>query len=323
MRPARLQPGDMIRVVAPARSLSIIGSDVRSVADERFAALGVRVSFGKNVERIDEFDSSPIASRVADLHDAFADPDVKAIMTVIGGHNSNQLLPYLDWDLIASNPKIMCGYSDITALTCAIQAHTGLVTYSGPHYSTFGMRDHFEQTLRWFSAVMFSDTELDVVPARTWSDDAWHANQDLRTLRPADGPWILNPGTATGDLIGGNLCTLNLLQGTPHMPRLTGKILFIEDDYLTFPENFDRQLESLLQQPDLADIAALLIGRFQDRSGMTRDRLALIIATKPALQNVLVVANLDFGHTDPMLTLPVGGHATVTATGQAFSLSIR
>jgi muramoyltetrapeptide carboxypeptidase len=84
----------MIRVVAPSRSLSIIGRDVRAIAEERLAALGLRVSFGYNAEAIDEFDSSPIANRVADLHNAFTDPDVKAVITVIGGHNSNQLLPY-------------------------------------------------------------------------------------------------------------------------------------------------------------------------------------------------------------------------------------
>jgi muramoyltetrapeptide carboxypeptidase len=225
--------------------------------------------------------------------------------------------------LIASNPKILCGYSDMTALTCAIHAHTGLVTYSGPHYSTFGMRDHFEQTLNWFTSIMFSDEELDVLPASTWSDDAWHLSQDARTVRQAEGPWILNPGSASGDLIGGNLCTLNLLQGTPHMPELAGNIVFVEDDFLSFPENFDRQLESLLQQPDGGHIAALLIGRFQDRSAMTRDRLKMIIATKATLDNVPVVANLDFGHTDPLLTLPVGGRAAVTATSEAIRLAIR
>lgn len=313
----------MIRVVAPSRSLSIIGRDVRSIADQRLAALGLRVSFGNGAEAIDEFDSSPIANRVADLHNAFTDPDVKAVMTVIGGHNSNQLLPYLDWDLIATNPKILCGYSDITALTCAIHAHTGLVTYSGPHYSTFGMRDHFEQTLNWFTSIMFSDEELDVLPASTWSDDAWHLSQDVRTVRQAEGPWIINPGSASGNLIGGNLCTLNLLQGTPHMPELAGNIVFVEDDFLSFPENFDRQLESLLQQPDSGHIAALLIGRFQNRSTMTQDRLKMIIATKATLANLPVVANLDFGHTDPLLTLPVGGRAAVTATSETIRLAIR
>jgi muramoyltetrapeptide carboxypeptidase LdcA involved in peptidoglycan recycling len=75
------------------------------------------------------------------------------LMTVIGGYNSNELLPSLDWELIRANPKIFCGYSDITALQGAILARAGLVTYCGPHWSSFGMARHFGQTLRWFTAA--------------------------------------------------------------------------------------------------------------------------------------------------------------------------
>ncbi|MCJ7436116.1 MAG: LD-carboxypeptidase [Anaerolineales bacterium] len=87
----------------------------------------------------DAFDSSPITSRVADIHAAFADPKVKGILTAIGGYNSNQLLRYLDYDLIRANPQILCVFSDITALGTAIYARTGMISYSGPHFSTFGM----------------------------------------------------------------------------------------------------------------------------------------------------------------------------------------
>jgi muramoyltetrapeptide carboxypeptidase len=112
--------------------------------------MGLELTYGDHVDERDVFDSSSIESRVVDLHAAFAESDVAAILTVIGGFNSNELLPHLDWDLIAANPKIFCGYSDITALQNAMVARTGLVTYSGPHWSTFGMRDYFDQTLEWF-----------------------------------------------------------------------------------------------------------------------------------------------------------------------------
>ncbi|MFI6792971.1 LD-carboxypeptidase [Nonomuraea sp. NPDC050383] len=109
-----------------------------------------------------------------------------AVLTVIGGYNSNELLPFLDWELIRAHPKILCGYSDITALQNAILARAGLATYSGPHWSTFGMRDHFEQTLRWFTSVMFDTAPVTLTPASHWSDDLWFLDQGRRRQLAAD-----------------------------------------------------------------------------------------------------------------------------------------
>lgn len=246
---------------------------------------------------------------MADLHAAFADPEVAGILTVIGGFNSNELLPHLDWDLIRTHPKVFCGYSDITALQNAILARTGLVTYSGPHWSSFGMRDHFEPTGRWFARAVMADGPLTVTSADTWTDDAWFADQDQRTVEPNDGWWTLQPGQAAGRVVGGNLGTLNLLQGTPYMPSLAGALLFVEDDLLTDPATFARDLTSLLQQPDAAEVQGLVVGRFQRASGLTRDLLAQIVQRQPVLAGRPVLANLDFGHTNPLLTFAVGGEA--------------
>jgi muramoyltetrapeptide carboxypeptidase len=224
--PRKLRRGDTIRVIAPARSRPFVAEhDHSAVLDARFAALGLRVTFGDHVDERDDFESSSAASRVADLHAAFADPDVAGILTVIGGFNSNQLLPHLDWDLIAANPKIFCGYSDITAVQNAILARTGLITYSGPHWSSFGMRDHFEQTLSWFAQALFGDGSIELYPAAAWTDDLWFLDQDNRTVRSGEGWWPLAPGQASGRIVGGNLCTLNLLQGTEYMPALDGALL--------------------------------------------------------------------------------------------------
>ncbi|MFV1990030.1 MAG: LD-carboxypeptidase, partial [Acidimicrobiales bacterium] len=180
--PRRLKSGDNVRVIAPSCSFSMISSEVRAVAMRRFDELGLVVSFGEHVEESDEFTSSSIESRVADLHAAFADKSVDAILTVIGGYHANQLLPQIDWSVIRANPKIFCGYSDITILNAAILAHTGLVTYSGPHYSSFGMSEHFEQTLDWFVAAVFDDAPIEVKAASTWSDDLWFLDQGQRTI---------------------------------------------------------------------------------------------------------------------------------------------
>ncbi|MDX3111428.1 S66 family peptidase [Nonomuraea angiospora] len=311
--PPKLNAGDVIRVVAPARSRAMVMEhDHSDLIRSRFAELGLTLSYGAHVDERDAFDSSSVASRVADLHEAFADPSVAGILTVIGGYNCNELLPYLDWDLIRANPKILCGYSDITALQNAILARTGLVTYSGPHWSTFGMRDHLEETLRWFTSVMFDTAPVALTPAARWSDDLWFLDQDKRELIPNEGWWPLRPGTAEGRIVGGNLSTLSLLRGTPYMPSLDGAILIVEDDFESHPARFARDLTSLLQLPDAPKIRGLAIGRFQQASGMSRPLLEQIIATQPALSRLPVLANIDVGHTTPLATFPIGGQARLT-----------
>ncbi|MHA7290637.1 S66 family peptidase [Arthrobacter sp. MDT3-24] len=311
--PPRLTPGDLIRVVAPARSRAMVAEhDHSALIEERFARMGLRLSYGAQVDERDSFDSSSIASRVADFHAAFADPEVAGILTVIGGFNSNELLPYLDWELIAANPKILCGYSDITALQNAILARAGLVTYSGPHWSSFGMRDYFEQTWQWFIETLFDNRPIDLGPSVSWTDDDWFLDQDNRKPLAGEGWWALQQGRASGRVVGGNLCTLNLLQGTPYMPALDGALLFLEDDYESHPATFARDLTSLLQLPDARRIRGLVIGRFQQTSRISRDVLQQIVSTQTALAGLPVLANADFGHTQPQTTLPIGGRAELT-----------
>src|SRR3990167_7044110 len=159
---AKLKAGDEVRIIAPARSFSMIEEDLKTIANQRFAEMGLKLSFGKHVNESDDFTSSSIVSRVEDLHAAFGDKNVKAVITVIGGFNSNQLLRYINWDLIKNNPKIFCGFSDITALNNAIFAKTGLVTYSGPHYSSFGQELYFDYTLEYFKKCLLSDEPIEI-----------------------------------------------------------------------------------------------------------------------------------------------------------------
>jgi len=208
MFPKKLLPGDEVRVIAPSTSLHFISPEVREVALRNLASLNLRVTYGEHCEENDEFDSSSVASRVADIHAAFADPRVKGILTVIGGYNSNQLLRYLDYDLIKANPKILCGFSDITALGTAIYARTGMTTYSGPHFSTFGMEKGLEYTLENFKKCLTNIEPFEITPSKEWSDDAWHRDQVNRSFIPNEGFLVINYGQAEGKLLGGNLCTL-------------------------------------------------------------------------------------------------------------------
>ena len=152
--------------------------------------MGFKLSFGKHIEEKDEFLSSSIASRLEDFHEAFRDKNVRAVITVIGGFNSNQLLRYLDWNLIKNNPKIFCGFSDITVLNNAIYAKTGLVSYSGPHYSSFGQELYFDYTLDYFKKCLFFEEPFEISPSKQWSDDAWYINQKERNLIKNNGFWL-------------------------------------------------------------------------------------------------------------------------------------
>lgn len=189
----RLKKGDHIRVVSPSSSIERIGGfKANLAAKEKLEDLGFKLTFSEHYFENDIFDSAPIASRVADLEAAFADESVDAILTTIGGFNSNELLPYLDFDLIARHPKIFCGYSDTTALLNAIYARTGMPTYMGPAYSSFKMVQAQEyQTEAWLKAVTQDSYEL--TPSPEWSSDAWYLPDAPRTFYQTE--WkVYNPG---------------------------------------------------------------------------------------------------------------------------------
>lgn len=322
MKPNKLKPGDELRIISPARSLSLIAAEQRKIAKEQLQKLGFRISFSVNSFEKDDFVSSSIESRIEDLHEAFLDPNVKGILTTIGGFNSNQLLRYIDYSIIAEHPKRLCGYSDITALSNAIYAKTGLITYSGPHFSTFAMLHDNEYTIEYFRKLMMDNKEVVVKPSKHWSDDEWYLDQENRVFIRNEGPFIINDGEAKGTIVGGNLCTLNLLQGTEYMPSLKNSILFLEDDYESSPATFDRDLQSLIHQPDFQHVKGLVIGRFQQGSRMTKNLLTKIITSKEELSDIPVIADVDFGHTSPMITFPVGGQASLRAYGVRVELRI-
>lgn len=307
--PEKLKIGDEVRVIAPSRSMAIISEELKKIANEKFSQAGFKLSFGKHVSENDEFSSSNIASRIEDLHEAFVDCSVKAIITVIGGFNSNQLLKYIDWDLIKNHPKIFCGYSDITALNNSIFAKTGLITYSGPHYSTFGQRLHFEYTLDSFKKCLMSKESFPILPSDQWSDDAWYKDQENRNLITNPGWSVINEGEAEGTILGANLCTFNLLQGTKYFPDLSNSILFLEDDDESSDHTFDRDLQSLIHLPGFMGVKGIVIGRFQKASRIDINKLKMIIKTKKELERLPVIADVDFGHTDPKITFPIGGTA--------------
>ena len=312
--PPSPQKGDEIRVIAPARGLKIIGQDTRQIAKQRFEDMGLKVSFATNTtdENWDLTGSTSIEKRVADIHEAFADNKVKAVFTIIGGANSNQLLPYLDYNLIKNNPKFFCGFSDITALLNGIYAKTGLITFSGPHYSSIGMLKGCEYTLDNLKKMLFGPHQNTVQPSSEWSDDLWFLDQEKRTFIKNEGYWLIHKGEAQGTIIGGNLGTFNLLLGSPYRPAFnTDTILFMEDTEGCNIIDFERNIQALLYQPDFSHVKGIVIGRFQKGSQVTREQLEFILNNKKELAHLPILANVDFGHSTPLLTIPIGGTATL------------
>lgn len=307
MIPNKLEYGDEIRVIAPSSSLARVWKDVYNKAFSYLTAQGYKVTFSKNSSEIDEFYSSRIQSRVDDIHEAFADKNVKMIITCIGGFNVNQILPYLNYELIKANPKIICGYSDITALLHAIYVKTGLVTYHGPHFSTFGFDIEPEYTKSCFNSCLTESNEIVIKPSKTSKEY-----------------YVIQEGVCEGNIIGGNLCTLNLLQGTPYMPDLSEKILFIEDDNIMgdyFIYEFDRNLQSLLQVGGADSIRGIVFGRFDESCKLDKNAISKIITDKVS-PKIPVIFGVDFGHVFPMITFPIGGKVRISAKDNNLNITL-
>lgn len=304
----KLKIGNEIRVIAPSRSLSVVRQNVFDKALKYLSDKGFIISFSKNSREIDETNSSSIQYRIEDLHEAFLDKNVKAILTCIGGFNVNQILEYIDYSLIKNNPKILCGFSDITALLNAIYAKTGLVTYHGPHFASFGFDNGIEYINHYFEeCLMKSDGYL------------------IKPSVEAGGYYVIQEGIVEGEIIGGNLCTLNLLQGTEFMPDLKNKILFIEDDnimgdYFTF--EFERNLQSLIQTVGIGGIKGIVFGRFDSSCKIDVHTIRRIVSTKKQLKSIPIIFNVDFGHVLPFTTFPIGGIIKMKAKDTSISLEV-
>ena len=318
MIPDKLKSGDEVRVVALARSASDIDERVLERAKVALESLGLKVTFSKNAFSRNQRGCPTDDEKVEDLQEAFMDENVRCILAAIGGFNSNQMLCKINWQIIKDNPKIFGGFSDITVLNHAILAKTGLVTYAMPNFYCFGLPPEADYSLEYFRRCLFADqpAELVVQQSETFYDFPWNYDEvSPRQALENSGPRVVQSGSAEGVMIGGNLCSLNLLNGTEYFPRIEGDIILcIEDDsYDSIPETVERNIQSLMQQPFFRQVKAILVGRFQGESRATNDMISDIILSKSIDSKIPMIVNLDFGHTDPKFTYPVGGKCEVVA----------
>ncbi len=318
IKPPRLAEGDTVGIISPA---SPIASECprrfeRGLANLRAMGFDVRVAPHARTAR--GYTAGTIEQRVDDIHALFADPAVKAVIASVGGLNSNQLLEHLDYDLLASNPKILMGYSDVTALLLAVQRLTGLVTFLGPAVlPQFGEPGGLHAyTAHWFRRVLMEPgAPLELTPShRSITEPVRWDVDDTRPRRGVRhrGPRTVVPGAAEGQVVAGNLSTLLVLACSRYWPELDGAILCIEEDESESPASIDRMVTQLRTMGVLARVAALLVGRFHPAVGFSRrDSLPALLKEATRGYHLPIGIDFDFGHTDPMFILPNGVRARV------------
>ena len=304
-------PGDTVAIVSPSAPAFGRFPHRGERGTAYLESLGLRVRPMRHAASVDGWVSAPPEARAADLHEAFADPEVAVVLCAIGGNHSNQVLPHLDFDLIRANPKIFQGYSDMTVLHWAIGQETGLSTFYGP--ALVPELGEFPEVLpltdRFLRDAWFGAEPLRYEPASEWTDELldWNRQLDLtrpRALQRSEGWLTIRGGVAEGPLLGGCLETICWhLEGSAYWPEFGGAILMLESsEEMPSPAHVDSYLTDLEQLGVLDSIAGLIYARPYGYSEAEREALWRVL---DAHVRCPTLADVDCGHADPMLTLPL------------------
>lgn len=254
---------------------------------------------------------------------------MRAIVAAIGGDHSCHLLPYLDFVRIQRNPKIFMGYSDISVLNVAIWKETGLVTFNGPALLTdfAEFPRMFEYTEQYFLKTLCEPTATGVISPSTWWTEElldWQEKEDLerpRSRSPSTGWTWLKPGKAQGTLIGGCLESLQHLRGTRFWPDWEGAIFFFEtSEDKPSPASVDAILMDYENMGILDKLAGLIVGRPMEYSDEEKLQLRDVIFERTKRYSFPIITDMDFGHTAPQFTIPVGCQAQIDTEQQRFEI---
>lgn len=292
IKPSRLQKGDKIGIIAPAGP--VISAELQPSID-LLQEYGYRISTSPNIYAQSDYLAGNDDKRLSDIQIMFEDREIKAILCARGGYGSIRLLDKISYNLIARNPKIVIGYSDITALLLAIFKNTGLITFHGPLARELAGKERrfLDSLLRAISSV------------------------EPLTLRFPEGK-CYRGGIAEGILLGGNLSLICGLMGTPYFPRLEGAILFIEERGEPL-YRIDRMLTQLRISGHFANLGALIFGGFEDCGDNQAVEKLLVDITSDF--RFPVCGGIPIGHGDANITLPVGLNARLDT--EAMYLSFR
>jgi muramoyltetrapeptide carboxypeptidase len=302
-----LPDGGTIGVCSPSGPYFNRSDILRPV--EWWEAKGYRVKLTEGAWAKDDYVAGSPDQRAADLNALFADPEVDVIQVLWGGTGAIDVLPHLDYDLIAANPKALMGYSDITNLHIAIRQRTGLATFHGPGLGSMGVPERTDFT--WNSAL-----------------DAFRSGASGPVPRDPDDPYVrtIAGGKVTAPIVGGNLFTFVHLIGTPFDPSFDGAILMFEEVHEP-PYVIDVHLSQLTMAGKLENVAGVVVGELKDcdwseaRPEAPRTRsIEDVLERHLAPLGVPVLYKLPLGHGKHLATIPLGVVATLDADGRELTI---
>ena len=291
--------------------------------------MGFEVKFGQHALEQAGYVSASAEARAADIHQLFRDPEVRLILAAIGGDHSCHLLPLLDFELIRDNPKLVMGYSDVTVLNVAIWQQTGLVTCNGPALLT-DFAEHpamLEYTKVWFEKVVRDPTPIgELTPAPAWTEEtlSWERKLDLtrpRALTASPGWSWVKGGRGEGVLAGGCIESLQHLRGTRYWPEWNDVILFFEtSEEKPSPATVDGILMDYENMGVLRQLQGMIVGRPMRYSEAEKQELREVVLERTRAYDFPIVCDVDFGHTAPQLTLPLGCRARLDALAKRLTV---
>ncbi len=315
--PRLLTPGSTIALFSPSSPGPMIFPRRYRRGIDALRAMGYSIVEGASCRGRDGYRSASPQERAREFETFIADDSIAAILATIGGLNTIEMLPYLDYDLIARYPKAVCGYSDTSVLLNAIYARSDVVTFHGPALiPSFGeFPAPLPDTVGAFSDVVSDRTPKSLRQPGEWTDefldwttDAWESRP--RKMFRNEGPvWhAARPTAVEGTLVGGNLDSLLGIIGTEYWAQPSDSILLVENMALPV-DRWAMEIWALKVRRVLARCRAILLGKHE---GVPRDLWApitriLLETAREENPEVLLVADLDVGHTSPILTLPIGG----------------
>ena len=324
--PERLEPGDLIGVVTPSYPTPSFHPErlQRGIAalEEEFE---LKVKLGDALAKRTGHLAGSHEERASDINHFLADPEVRAIWCASGGFNANALLPLLDYRPIHKDPKVVIGYSDATALLLGLHAQSGLVTFHGPTVcrELGGFVPPFPYTLESCRRALFDRKPLGkLLPPDQWTlDDPADLESEGRgpLMLPAT-PWRwIKPGSAEGPLLGGNLQTLLCLHGTPFWPSFKGAVFFWEEVDIHIAQ-VHRHLSACRQIGLFDEISGMVVGENKLKELESELSLEEVLLDVTEGCRFPILADVDCGHTDPMLTLPIGVRARLDSKEDLFAL---
>lgn len=306
LKASALRKGDTIGIVAPASTMDA-ASARRAVAN--ISRRGYKVKLATGYLQSRGYLASTDKTRAAELNAFFADPSVKAILCLRGGYGSPRILDQLDYGMIRKNPKILIGFSDITALLNGIHSKTGLVVFHGPMAKDFsvgkGLTPYSE---KYFWPAFTPASKL----FGDWGGTGPRGRNHMKTIRG---------GQAEGILVGGNLSVLTSTIGTPYEPRSDDCILFLED-VSEKPFRIDRMLNQLRLSGKLGQYKGVLLGSFSGCLPLKQEGgIGLLDVFDHYFANlgVPVLSGYAAGHQPDQATLPFGIRVHLDATGKILS----